>query len=101
MKTIIQCTKEEAITIIKEAKQVDEVVISEGTSAFCTGNYVEALSRIIYVDFPVTYTTHNKIAAIKKLRGYVNLGLFEAKVAVENPLKAIEYYLRYGNPYKG
>ena len=60
-------------------------------------NYVEAISRIIYVDFPQTYQTNQKIAAIKKLREYVSgLGLAEAKVAVEQPFEAIKCYLQYG-----
>jgi ribosomal protein L7/L12 len=93
MKRIIECTKQEVISLIKESQNVDEVIINESLSS--GKNYVEAICQVIHVDFPITYATNNKIAAIKKLREYVpGLGLCESKAAVENPQKAIETYLR-------
>ena len=74
----------------------DDITIVGDTQS--TGmNYVEAINRIMYIDFPQTYNSNNKIAAIKKLREYVHgLGLVEAKTAVEKPFDAITNYLRYG-----
>ena len=74
----------------------DDVTIVGDTQS--TGmNFVEAINRIMYIDFPQTYNSNNKIAAIKKLREYVHgLGLAEAKNAVEKPYETITNYLRYG-----
>ena len=54
-------------------------------------NYCEAVA-FVYKKYP-HYLTNEKIPAIKELCSLVvNLGLAEAKVAVENPILAIGHY---------
>jgi hypothetical protein len=68
----------------------------DGNCSHPTGmNYVEAICRITN-QFPDT--SNQKIVAIKELRTLTGIGLAEAKCAVENPTRAINYYIKHGSP---
>lgn len=100
MNITLTCTKNEACSLIKEYKtEVDNVIITDATSTY---NYVESILRVTRFEYPNASTNGTKIEAIKRLRTLVdNLGLYEAKIAVERPLDAIDYYLKTGKVYNG
>ena len=96
----LQLTQQEAAAIIGAKYQIAQcdVVISINTTPL-GGNYVEAILRIVRLKYPYTYQVNDKIAAIKELRTMVaGLGLGDAKVAVEKPYEAIDYYLKNNKP---
>ena len=58
-------------------------------------NYIEAIARVRQ-EFP-SHQNESKLHAIKKLREHVHgLGLLEAKIAMEHPENAIDYYISTG-----
>jgi ribosomal protein L7/L12 len=94
----ITCTVTEAQEFIAKYKAVDSVTISDPVRQGMS--FVEAMLRITRIENGsngVVYA-NQKIPAIKRLREYVpELGLAEAKNAIENPEKAIDHFLRNGS----
>lgn len=88
MKTIVTCNKTEAADLLKKfLNYADDVHIIDETPALgAEMNIIEAIYRVTRIDFPNTYLTNQKIAAIKRLREYMpSLTLSDAKYIVENP----------------
>jgi hypothetical protein len=97
MRMTLHCSQREAQDIIKAAKGVDEVLIEDGVCGM--NGYIESILHITHILFPGASINTNKITAIKKLREMVSgLGLAESKIAIEQPDKAIEHWLRYKSP---
>ena len=98
----IQITQAEAAALVASKYQVAQScveVIMEPAPTLYGMNYVEAILRIVRIQFACVYLADQKIAAIKELRTLVTgLGLAAAKVAIEKPYEAIDYYLRNNKP---
>jgi len=72
-------------------------ILSEDAVNSPSMNFVEAVLRVTKIDFPGNSILNNKILAVKKLREYVkDIGLLDAKCAVENPERSIMKYLSAG-----
>ena len=100
MKMTLQVTIDEAKSLIKEYKtEVDDVIIVDNVSTI-NNNYINQLLYVTRIEYPTTYLTSNKIAAIKSFRSRIpNLSLVSAKNSIENVDKAIEFFLRTGQYY--
>jgi len=95
----LQCNLAEAAEMIrKSCSGVTDVVI-ETTPTTPGMNYVEAIYRVTRLEFPNTYASSHKIPAIKRMRELVGgLGLAGAKAAVEQPDRAMMYFVTNGCP---